>query len=72
MKSLHIREVPEETVERLKRRAARHHRSLQGELLTLLEEAAREVIEPEPDEFALLTVKAGGRQNWTREAIYED
>jgi plasmid stability protein len=37
--TLTIKRVPEELVRRLRRRAAQHHRSLQGELLTLLEEA---------------------------------
>ena len=39
--SLSIKNVPEEIVTRLKERAARHHRSLQGELLALLEEAVK-------------------------------
>ena len=39
--SLSIKNVPEEIVARLKERAARHHRSLQGELMALLEEAVQ-------------------------------
>lgn len=39
--SLSIKNVPEEIVTRLKERASRHHRSLQGELLALLEEAVK-------------------------------
>ena len=39
--SLSIKNVPEEIVTRLKERATRHHRSLQGELLALLEEAVK-------------------------------
>lgn len=35
-----IREVPDTVIEALKRRARSRHRSLQGELLSLLEEAA--------------------------------
>ena len=72
MKSIHIRDVPEITIERLKRRAVRHHRSLQGELHFLLEEAARQAVANEPSEFSLHTVKTGGMQNWSREGIYED
>jgi plasmid stability protein len=41
MKSIHVRSVPDETLLRLKRRAARHHRSLQQEIQVLLENAAR-------------------------------
>lgn len=72
MKSLHIRDVPETTIERLKRRAIRHHRSLQGELQFLLEEAARQAAADDISEFSLHTVKTRGDQNWSREGIYED
>lgn len=37
--NLSIKNVPEEWAERLRRRAARAHRSLQGELMMILEEA---------------------------------
>jgi plasmid stability protein len=37
--NLLIRNVPEELVERLRQRAAAHHRSLQGELRAILEQA---------------------------------
>lgn len=37
--NISIKNAPEELVEKLKARAARHRRSLQGELLTILEEA---------------------------------
>jgi plasmid stability protein len=39
--NLSIKNAPDEVVERLRRRAERHHRSLQGELLAIIEEAAR-------------------------------
>jgi antitoxin FitA len=35
---LSIKRVPEDLAERLRQRAARHHRSLQGELMAMLEE----------------------------------
>jgi antitoxin FitA len=35
---LSIKRVPDELAERLRRRAASHHRSLRGELLAILEE----------------------------------
>ncbi|MAF46708.1 MAG: Arc family DNA-binding protein [Rhodospirillales bacterium] len=35
-----VKNVPDEIAEKLRMRAKRHHRSLQGELLTILEEAA--------------------------------
>lgn len=40
MPKITIRNVPEGVHERLKQRAAQHHRSLNSELLTILEEAA--------------------------------
>ena len=36
MPNLSIKNVPDELVEKLRERAARHHRSIQGELLALL------------------------------------
>lgn len=41
--NLSIKNVPEELAERLRRRAEGSHRSLQGELLTILTEAAGRV-----------------------------
>ena len=38
--SLSIKNAPDEMVRRLKERAERHHRSLQSELMAILEEAA--------------------------------
>jgi antitoxin FitA len=38
--TLSIKKVPEKLVKRLKRKAAMHKRSLQGELMAVLEEAA--------------------------------
>lgn len=38
---LSVRNAPDEVVQGLRRRAARHHRSLQGELLAIIEEAVR-------------------------------
>jgi plasmid stability protein len=37
--NLSIKTVPDEIVARLRARAERHHRSMQGELLAILEEA---------------------------------
>lgn len=41
--SLSIKNVPDQVVERLRARAARNRRSLQGELLDLIERAADEL-----------------------------
>ena len=39
--NLSVKNVPDEIAERLRRRAARSHRSLQGELMAILEQAVR-------------------------------
>ncbi len=41
MPSLSVKNVPEETLDRLRERAKRNHRSLQGELLTILDEVLK-------------------------------
>lgn len=40
--NLSIKNVPERLAERLRERAERHHRSMQGELLAILEETLTE------------------------------
>ncbi len=72
MKALHIRDMPGPTLDRLKRRARLHHRSLQGELHAILEDAAKIILPEDLSEFALKTVKTSGKQDWSREGIYED
>ena len=39
--NLSIKNAPDDLVVRLKERTAKHHRSLQGELLVIIEEASR-------------------------------
>lgn len=39
--NLSVKNVPDEVVAQLRARAKRHHRSLQGKLLAILEEAVR-------------------------------
>lgn len=43
MPNLSIKDVPEALAEALRRRAARNHRSLQGELMTIIERAAEDI-----------------------------
>ena len=40
--NLSIKNVPREWVQHLRQRAAKHHRSLQGELLSILEDSVKE------------------------------
>ncbi|CAN7175137.1 Arc family DNA-binding protein [Variovorax sp. LjRoot290] len=42
MANLSIKGVPDDIAERLRQRAARNHRSLQGELMAIIEQAAGE------------------------------
>ena len=71
MKSIHIRDLSEETVLGLKQRAARHRRSLQKEVQVLLEEAAR--MQPgRTGGLDLHFARTGNQGGWTREEIYGD
>jgi plasmid stability protein len=49
MPILHIRNVPDELYERLRRRAVAQHRSLSAEVIELLEAGVRAI--PTPEEF---------------------
>jgi antitoxin FitA len=49
--NLSIKNAPDEVVQRLRRRAERHHRSLQGELLAIIEEAVASERELSPAEL---------------------
>lgn len=57
MTHLSIKDVPPEMAEQLRLRAARHHRSLQGELMSILEQALKEA--PTPPSQDWLTQQAG-------------
>lgn len=46
MSTLSIKDVPEAWAESLRQRAARNHRSLQGELMAIIEQAVRDGAEP--------------------------
>jgi plasmid stability protein len=73
MRSIRIRDVEPWVLERLRRRAALYHRSLQGELHAILEEAARRTPasnQVDPDELITVTVPERGPKN--RQDIYDD
>ena len=73
MSSILIRDISEATLQALKRRAARHHRSLQKEVTFLLEESAR-MIPPgdDPERLQLKTVKTKNKAPWKRSDLYAD
>ncbi|MFI5387587.1 MAG: hypothetical protein ACHQ50_15880 [Fimbriimonadales bacterium] len=50
--NISIKKVPDELAGRLRRRASRSHRSLQGELLVILEEAAAREPKLSPQEVS--------------------
>ncbi len=53
MPNLSIKDVPEEIAQALRARAARNHRSLQGELMAIIEAAAKEpAAQPAATSFA--------------------
>lgn len=60
MKTLTIKDVPAPLAERLRQRAARNHRSLQGELMSIIEQAARQT--PQESDQAPATLPAIARR----------
>lgn len=74
MVAFNVRNVPGSVAAALRERARRNGRSLQQELLDILESAAAEPV-PRSDSLpplGLTTVNVGGSSTWSREDIYED
>lgn len=76
MKSVHIRQIDEEVLKDLKRRARQHRRSLQKEIESLLEDAAK-MTPPEESSRSVadsLHIISGGNSpsTWSREDIYAE
>ena len=69
MAAIHIRDIPENVLEALKRRAARNHRSLQMELRMVLTELAQQDVETPEFHFRL---SDAGQGSWRREEVYGD
>lgn len=67
--NLSIKNAPDKIVERLRRRAERHHRSLQGELLAIVEEAVRTEGELSPRELLAEVRRLGVRTSDDATAI---
>jgi antitoxin FitA len=61
MPTLSIKNAPERVVKRLRERAERNHRSLQGELLAIIEAAAREPRADSPAEILAEVRRLGVR-----------
>jgi len=73
MPALHIRDVPEETVAAIKRRARRHGHSVQQELREVLQRAAAEQVSgSRPRRLRLRTVSSGQAGSFDRADFYDD
>ena len=64
--NLSIKSVPEELAERLRQRAERNHRSLQGELMAIIERAAAE---PAPADTLAAAVERRGTKSIEQLAV---
>lgn len=73
MPALHIRNLDDAVIAVLKARAARNHRSLQGEVRKLLEAAAdRPAGRRARRRLRLRVVSVGRAPSYSRDVIYED
>jgi plasmid stability protein len=76
MASLLIRNLDDAAVARLKARAQRHNRSLQGEVKNILESEARtaekKAGQPGRRELKIHTVNIPTRATWSRGELYDD
>jgi plasmid stability protein len=73
MAAIHVRDLPREVIDALKRRASRNHRSLQQELKRILCSIAEEEL-PKPP-LAAIQLKMSSSttgSSWGREEIYGD
>lgn len=60
--NLSIKDVPEDLAEAIRRRAARNHRSLQGELMAIIEQAAAN--DAHAPELVKVAPPSGVRRGW--------
>jgi antitoxin FitA len=69
--NISVKNVPDEIIERLRKRASLHHRSMQGELMVILEEAtspARLRVEQADIQLRSLGLTTGDESvSWVRE-----
>lgn len=73
MPALHVRDVPEDTVAALKRRAALHGHSVQQELRDILDRAAAEPVRARvPRTVELQTVSTGRSGTFDRTTFYDN
>lgn len=71
--AIHIRNVPEATLAALRERAEAHGRSMQQEILDILQAAAAVPIPRQPSSpIQLVTTRTSADTTWRREEIYGD
>ncbi len=71
--AIHIRNVPESMLSALRERAAAHGRSMQQEVLAILDAATAEPIPRQaPSPIQLVTTRTSTHRTWRREDIYDD
>jgi plasmid stability protein len=71
--AIHIRNVPEAMLSALRERAEAHGRSMQQEVLAILDAATVEPIPRQaPSPIQLVTVRTSSSTTWRREDIYDD
>lgn len=71
MAALHIRNVSDETVTALKRRAADNGRSLEAELRAILDAEVERPRRRRPRKLNLVLVDSGNAGGWDRDEFYE-
>jgi plasmid stability protein len=75
MPAIHVRDVDDAIVDALKARAARNHRSLQGEIRAILEESVRGTeasARRRKPRLQIKTVRVGAPVRYSRDVVYED
>lgn len=75
MPAIHIRDLDDALIDALKTRAARHRRSLQGEVKSILDEAVRPIrrgARHRRIKLRLNRVRVGAQTSFSREDIYGD
>ncbi|MDN5920269.1 MAG: Arc family DNA-binding protein [Pseudonocardia sp.] len=72
MPAIHIRNVSESTLAALRERAEHHGRSMQQEVLEILNSAAVPLPRAAPSPIRLVTAHTTGTTTWRREDVYDD
>jgi len=67
--NISVKNMPDDIAERLRQRAKRHHRSLQGELMAILESSVKEESKLTPQEV-LTRVRSMGLSTPSRSAVF--